>query len=151
MRGVNMNYKFLILLICTYLLAFSINFMPALKHPDLDMGIFNILVTILFMSLLLMYSKKGSKNLKIFSIIGVISGVLVFVITTFEHALFGNVILDAVASFQYPFYLIFTTPLFGGNMIFDINYGTYSLLMSLFYGIVFGLTVYFKTNNAQVV
>jgi vacuolar-type H+-ATPase subunit I/STV1 len=146
-----MNYKFLILLICTYLLAFSINFMPALKHPDLDMGIFNILVTILFMSLLLMYSKKGSKNLKIFSIIGVISGVLVFVITTFEHALFGNVILDAVASFQYPFYLIFTTPLFGGNMIFDISYGTYSLLMSLFYGIVFGLTVYFKTNNAQVV
>jgi vacuolar-type H+-ATPase subunit I/STV1 len=146
-----MNYKFLILLICTYLLAFSINFMPALKHPDLDMGIFNILVTILFMSLLLMYSKKGSKNLKIFSIIGVISGVLVFVITTFEHALFGNVILDAVASFQYPFYLIFTTPLFGGNMIFDISYGIYSLLMSLFYGIVFGLTVYFKTNNAQVV
>jgi vacuolar-type H+-ATPase subunit I/STV1 len=146
-----MNYKFLILLISTYLLAFSINFMPALKHPDLDMGIFNILVTILFMSLLLMYSKKGSKNLKIFSIIGVISGVLVFVITTFEHALFGNVILDAVASFQYPFYLIFTTPLFGGNMIFDISYGTYSLLMSLFYGIVFGLTVYFKTNNAQVV
>ncbi|WP_226036573.1 hypothetical protein [Aquibacillus saliphilus] len=141
-----MKYLFLILLIGSYLLAFSINLIPSIKHPDLTIGIFNLLVTILFMVLLLLYSEKGSKILKIFSIFGVISGVIVFVITTFEHDMIGNGILDVIVSIQYPFYLIFITPLFGGNILFDLSYGTYSLLMSLFYGVVIGLTVYFKKN-----
>ncbi len=139
-----MNYKLLILLIITYLLAFFVNVIPALKHPDLDVGIFNLLVTILFISLYLIYSKKGNKKLKIFSIIGVISSILVFTITTFEHAMIDNGILDVIVPIQYPFYLIFITPLFGGNILFDLSYGTYSLLMSLFYGVSFGLTVYFN-------
>lgn len=141
-----MNYKFLILLMVSYLLAFSINLMPSLKHPDLNMNMFNLLVTLLFMLLLLLYSKNGSKTLKIFSIVGVISGVLVFAVTTFEHAMFDNVILDGIASIQYPLFLIFTTPIFGGNVLFDLSYGLYSLLMSLFYGVVLCLTVYFKKN-----
>ncbi|WP_019413432.1 hypothetical protein [Paenisporosarcina sp. TG20] len=138
-----MNYKFLLLLLVSYLLAFSINLMPALKYPDLNMNIFNLLVTLLFMFLLFLYSKKGSKTLKVFSIVGVISGVLVFVVTTFEHAMIGNGILDVIASIQYPFYLIFITPLFGGNILFDLSYGSYSLLMSLFYGVV---SVYIKKS-----
>ncbi|WP_404452207.1 hypothetical protein LG329_17920 [Virgibacillus necropolis] len=145
-----MNYKLLILLIGSYLLAFSINLMPAIKHPDLNVDIFNTIVTIIFMFLLLMYAKKRSRILKLFSIFGVISGVIVFVITTFEHAMFGNVILDAIASIQYPLYLIFITPLFGGNILFDLSYGSYSLLMSLFYGIVFVLTVNFNKKDQPV-
>lgn len=141
-----MKYLFLILLIGSYLLALSINLMTSIKHPDSTIGIFNLLVTVLFMVLLLLYSKKGSKILKIFSIFGVISGVILFVITTFEHSMIGNGILDVIASIQYPFYLIFITPLFGGNILFDLSYGSYSLWMSLFYGVVFGLTVYFKKN-----
>ncbi|PAV27743.1 hypothetical protein CIL05_20225 [Virgibacillus profundi] len=141
-----MKYIILILVIASYLLAFSINLMPALKYPDSHMNILNSLVTILFMGLLLMYTKKGSRILKIFSMLGVISGVIVFVITTFEHAMIGNGILDVIASIQYPFYLIFITPLFGGNILFDLSYGSYSLLMSLFYGGVFGLTAYFRKN-----
>ncbi|UJL46811.1 hypothetical protein KFZ58_02325 [Virgibacillus sp. NKC19-16] len=144
-----MNYKFLILLIGSYLLAFSVNLMPALKHPDLNINIFNLLVTLLFMFLLLMYSKKGSKILKLFSIVGVISGILVFVIATFESTMIGNGILDLIVSIQYPFYFIFTIPVFGGNMLFDLSYGGYSLLMSLFYGIVLTLTIYFKKNDAK--
>lgn len=146
-----MNYKFLLLLIGSYLLAFSVNFMPALKHPDLSMDIFNLLVTLLFMFILLIYSKKGTKQLILFSMIGVISGLLVFVITTFEHAMIGIGILDVIASIQYPFYFIFTIPIFGGNILFDLSYGEYSLLMSLFYGIVFGITIYFKKNYNRVV
>lgn len=103
------------------------------------------------MVLLLMYSKKGSRILKIFSIFGMISGVIVFVITTFEHVMIGNGILDVIATIQYPFYLIFITPLFGGNILFDLSYGSYSLLMSLFYGVVFGLTVYFQKSKVQIV
>lgn len=78
-----MNYKFLIFLIGSYFLAFSVNLMPAIKHPDLNVDVFNLLVTLLFMSLLLIYSKKGSKKLKVFSLVGVISGVLVFVMYPF--------------------------------------------------------------------
>ena len=81
---------------------------------------------------------------------GAISGVIVFVITTFEHAMIGNGILDVIASIQYPFYLIFVTSLFGGNILFDLSYGAYSLWMSLFYGVVFGLTVYFKQTVVTI-
>ena len=137
---------FFILFIGSYVLALLINIMPALKHPDLNMNIFNLLVTLLFMFLLLMYSKNGSKTLKVFSIIGVISGILVFVIKTIENALFDNVIFDAIASIQYPLYLIFTSPIFGGNILFDLSYGSYALSTSLFYGVVFGLTVYSKQS-----
>ncbi|UFU00026.1 hypothetical protein KO561_03410 [Radiobacillus kanasensis] len=143
-----MNDKFLIFLIGSYFLAFSVNLMPAIKHPDLDVNVFHLLVTLFFMLLLLMYSKKGSKKLKVFALVGVISGLLVFVITTFEHAMFEHVILNSIAALQYPFYLIFTTPVFGGNMLFDLSYGSYSLLVSLFYGVVFVLTNFFRKNDA---
>jgi len=142
-----MKYIFFILVIASYLLAFSINLMPALKYPDLNMNILNLLVTILFMVLLLMYAKKGSKILKVFSILGAVSGVIIFAIATFEHAMIGNGILDVIASIQYPFYLVFITPLFGGNILLDLSYESYSLLMSLFYGVVFGLTVYFRKES----
>src|SRR5699024_1991658 len=106
-RRINMKYIFFILVIASYLLAFSINLMPALKYPDLNMDILNLLVTILFMVLLLMYIKKGSKILKVFSMLGAVSGVIVFAIATFEHAMIGNGILDVIASIQIPFYIIF--------------------------------------------
>lgn len=141
-----MKYIYLILLIASYLLAFSINLIPSIKYPDSSINIFNTFVTILFVVLLLIYAKKESKKLKIFSIFGVISGVVVFVITTLEHAMIGNGILDVIVSIQYPFYLLFITPLFGANVLFDLSYGSYSLLMSLFYGILFGLIVYLKKS-----
>ncbi|SDM51838.1 hypothetical protein [Sediminibacillus halophilus] len=140
-----------ILLIGSYLLAFEINLMPSIKHPDSSINMFNSFVTILFMVMLLMYAKKGSKLLKVFSIFGILSGGIVCTITTFEQAAIGNGILDVIASIQYPFFLIFITPLFGGNILFDLSYGSYALLMSLFYGSIFGLTVYLKENEVQVV
>ncbi|WP_240456701.1 hypothetical protein [Virgibacillus halodenitrificans] len=85
--------------------------------------------------------------MKVFAVLGVISGILVFFITTFEHAMFDNIILDSIASLQYPFYLIFITPVFGGNLLFAQSYGSYSLLISLFYGIILGLTIYFKKKD----
>ncbi|WP_245208047.1 hypothetical protein [Sediminibacillus dalangtanensis] len=125
--------------------------MPSIKHPDSSINIFNSVVTILFMVLLLMYAKKGSKLVKVFSIFGALSGVIVFVITTFEHAMIGNGILDVIASIQYPFFLLFITPLFGVNILFGLSYGLYALFMSLFYGMIVGLTVYSKKNEDQVV
>ncbi|MYL46389.1 hypothetical protein GLV94_12115 [Virgibacillus halodenitrificans] len=142
-----MKYRFLVLLIASYILAFSVNLMPSIMYPDLKVNGFNLLVTLLFMFLLLLDSRRGSKMLKVFAVLGAISGILVFFITTFEHAMFDNIILDSIASLQYPFYLIFITPVFGGNLLFAQSYGSYSLLMSLFYGIILGLTIYFKKKD----
>jgi len=144
-----MDYKLLVLLICSYILAFSINMMPALKHPDLNLNVFNLFVSIILLIVLLIYTRKGNNKLKVFSIIGVISGVLIFTIKTFENSMFDHTFWDTIASIQYPFYLIFTTPLFGLNILFDLNYATYSLLLSLFYFLVFILAVNTKKNDSQ--
>lgn len=145
--------KFLLIaLIGTYLLAFVMNVMPAIKHPDLNVSISDLITSVLFGFLLLMYSKTGSKKLRIVSIVGIFSGVVICIIHHFESVMSVNPFLNAIASLQYPLYAIFTIPFFGGNLFFDINYGTYSLYLSLFYGVVLGLSIYFKKRdfNGQI-
>ncbi|MFC4559269.1 hypothetical protein ACFO3D_13805 [Virgibacillus kekensis] len=132
-----MKYPLLLLLIGTYLVAFVVNFMPAIKHPDSHATTLNMLMTAVFLIVLLLSMRKKNKLLSLFLIGGAVSGIIVFVIKTFESHLIGNGILDIVASIQYPFYLIFTTPLFGANIMFNLNYATFSLLMSLVYLILF--------------
>lgn len=137
----------LILLIGTYLLAFVMNFMPAIKHPDLNLDRIDLITSILFAIFLLIYSSTGSKKLRIFSMFGIFSGIAIFLIVNFESVMSDNFILNAIASIQYPLYSIFTIPFFGGNLLFDVNYATYSLYLSLFYVIVLGLSIYFKKKN----
>lgn len=127
----------IIIVVFAYLVAFSINLMPALKYPDLNVNLFNLVVSIIFVTAILLYARKGEQKLAIFSMVGLISGVIVFLITTFESFIFEYAILDLIASIQYPLYLIFTTPLFGGNLLINVNYEVYSLLTSLFYLIVY--------------
>ena len=127
----------MIIVVFAYLVAFSINLMPALKYPDLNVNLFNLVVSIIFVTAILLYARKGEQKLAIFSMVGLISGVIVFLITTFESFIFEYAILDLIASIQYPLYLIFTTPLFGGNLLINVNYEVYSLLTSLFYLIVY--------------
>ncbi|MFE8697455.1 hypothetical protein ACFYKT_14015 [Cytobacillus sp. FJAT-53684] len=150
-----MKFKLLILLICTYIIAFSTNLIPSLKHPDSNMSIFNLLATSLFLITLLVFIKKASysgksnKGLKVFLIFGFTSGLVVYVIKIFEGTMMDYAILDMIASIQYPFYLMFTTPLFGVNYLFDINYETFSLLMSAVYILVFILIMSFKKVDTQ--
>lgn len=150
-----MKFKLLFLLICSYLIAFSTNLIPSLKHPDSNMSIFNLLATSLFLIALIIFIKKASysgksnKGLKVFLIFGFISGLVVYVIKMFEGTLMDYAILDMIASIQYPFYLLFTTPLFGVNYLFDINYETFSLLMSAVYVLAFILIMSFKKVDTQ--
>ncbi|MFK5708098.1 hypothetical protein [Lysinibacillus boronitolerans] len=137
----------LILLIGTYLLAFVMNFMPAIKHPDLNLDRIDLITSILFAIFLLMYSSTGSKKLRIFSMFGIFSGIAIFLIVNFESVMSDNFILNTIASIQYPLFSIFTIPFFGVNLLFDVNYATYSLYLSLFYVIVLGLSNYFKKKN----
>lgn len=137
--GNKVKLKLIIFLICSYLIAFTTNFIPSLKHPDSTLSIFNLLVTVLFLIALVIFIKKASyssksiKGLKAFLIFGFISGLVVYVIKMFEDTMMDYVILDMIASIQYPFYLMFTTPLFGVNYLLNINYETFSLLMSAVY------------------
>ncbi|MGP4072895.1 hypothetical protein ACTWQB_10115 [Piscibacillus sp. B03] len=150
-----MKFKLLFLLICSYLIAFSTNFIPSLKHPDSNMSIFNLLATSLFLIALIIFIKKASysgksnKGLKLYLIFGFISGLVVYVIKMFEVTLMDYAVLDMFASIQYPFYLLFTTPLFGVNYLFAINYETFSLLMSAVYVLAFILIMSFKKVDTQ--
>lgn len=156
MKGVNkMKLNLFILLICSYLIAFSTNLISSLKHPDSTMSIFNLFATALFLIVLLILLKKASysgefnKGLKAFLIFGFISGLVVYVIKMFEDTMMDYAILDMIASMQYPFYLMFTTPLFGLNYLFDISYESFSLLMSVVYVIAFILVMGFKKVDTQ--
>lgn len=145
-----MKFNYLFLLIVFYLIAFSTNFMSSIKYPDANITIFNFLATVLFVLILLKYTKeklnakKDNKKLKIFLLVGVITGVLVYVIKMFENFMFDYAFLDAIATIQYPIYLIFITPLFGANLLLNLSSSTFSLFMSLFYIFTLFYVVSFK-------
>ena len=138
-RGETMTKKTLIFLIFSYIAAFVINLIPSIKHPDSNVTFLNLLVTVLFIITLLVIVRKAThknmvnKSLNLFLIFGVLSGLVVYVITKFEHITLKYAILDVIASIHYPFYIIFITPLFGLNYLFDVNYEVFSLWMSLVY------------------
>ncbi|MCA1031372.1 hypothetical protein LCL95_10075 [Bacillus timonensis] len=138
-----MNMKTIVLFIFTYALALYINFMPSIKYPDLDPHALNLTVTLIFMLVLVKISydittgKVKTKKAPLFFLTGAISGVVIFIIKSFENMMFQNVILDSIAALQYPLYVIFITPMFGANILFDIAYEKLALFMSVFYLIVF--------------
>lgn len=142
--------KLLFLLICSYIVAFSINLLPSVKHPDSTIGIFNLMATVLFLLAMgvfinkASYKGKSNKILKGFLVFGFLSGLVVYVITTFESKMVDYAVLDILASIQYPFYLLFITPLFGINYLLNINYEFFSALMSVVYVVAFILLVSLK-------
>lgn len=146
-----------IFLVCAYLIAFATNLIPSLRHPDSTMSFLHPFATALFIIVLLIYIKqaachaKAANRLKAFLILGFLSGFVVYVMKIFESTIMDYAILDMIASIQYPFYLLFTTPLFGFNYLLDINYEIYSLLMSGVYIIGFILVTYFNKVTAQKV
>lgn len=120
----------------SFILAFSVNLIPALKHPDSNMSFINLLTSGLFIIGMLVFIRKMSshnKYLKVYLILGFLSGIIVYSIKTFDHIMMNYAALDIITSIQYPLYLVFTTPLFGINSLLDINYETFSLLTSLVY------------------
>ena len=145
-----MKLKWLMILITLYVIAFITNLMPAAKYPDTTMNSLNLLVSILFLITLLIFTKKASnKWLKMFLLLGSISGLVVYAIKRFEDTMMNYVIWDIIASIQYPFYLIFTTPLFGINYLFQMNYEIFSLLMSAVYVIALILVMSLKKVDTQ--
>ncbi len=145
-----MKFKFWVLLISSYLIAFSTNLIPSLKHPDSNISIFNLLATFLLLIAFLIVIKKVwssgklHKNLKRFLLVGFISGLVIYGIKIFEDTLMNYNVLDMIASIQYPFYLLFITPLFGLNYLFDISYEMFSLLISAVYALIIIIVISLK-------
>ena len=131
-------------------MLFQQNLIPSIKYPDVTTTIFNLLATVLFLITLLIFIKQAAyhgkfhKGLKAFLLVGFVSGLVVYVIKIFEDTMMDYAVLEMIASIQYPFYIIFITPLFGVNYLFDVSYETLSLCMSSLYLLIFILVVSFK-------
>lgn len=116
-----------------YILALVCNFIPSIKFPDSEIGVINIIVTIIFLGALVVLSLKGKNWAKTFLLVGTIGGIVVSIIHALEMGLFDNAIYGIVSGLQYPFYILFITPLFGGNALLEINYGLYSFIIAGIY------------------
>lgn len=145
-----MTFKFYVLLISSYLLAFSINLIPSLKHPDSHLTFINLLAASLLLLTFLagiksiLFNDKCYKRAKGILMAGFLSGLLVFGIKMLEETVMNNMALDALASIQYPLYLLFITPFFGMNYLLDLGYGTFSLLVSIVYLLMFAAVIAIK-------
>ena len=137
--------------IIIYLLAFGINFITSIKYPDSHITILNFIVSILFLvtiflSLKTVVISKKYKMFKFMMIGGMVSGIFVFIVTEFNHIIYKYFILDIISGIQYPLYSLFVTPLFGLNYIFNVSYGLFSAIMSLFYLIALGIMLHYLSE-----
>lgn len=130
------NFAFFVLV---YIVALCINFFVSIKYPDIHLTMINFIVTLLFLMMFALLIKNVEnkaivhKGLLIFSSFGFLSSVIIYFIMTFEHLMFEYALLDVLFSIQYPLYIVFITPLFGLNYIFNLNYGVFSLVISIIY------------------
>lgn len=126
-----MKNKIGYVLVFSYLLALITNLIPSIKYPDSNLSIINISVTFFFLIVLIIFSinNKFSRKFNIFLYCGILSGILIYVINTYEIIYIENI--------QYPFFVIFVTPLFGGNVLFDMKYETFSLLVSFTFLVIY--------------
>ena len=128
---------FIICLAVVYLLALSINFMTALKYPDLDVTAEHLSISLVFLALLLLYSLFSGKLYRKLIVSGVIGGVVCFAAQHYQGYLYDSWIVDALSSIQYPLYVMYVAPLFGMNLLFEYTPAMYSLLVSLLFLICF--------------
>lgn len=130
-----MKSKLFISLCFSYLIAFTINLIPSIKHPDSMMTIINLLASTLVVIALVVFMKKTSfQNVVVKNtlFIGFISGLIVYTVN-FLTSLTEIAMIDTLAAIQYPFYLIFVTPFFGMNYLVGLSYDAFSLLLSAVY------------------
>ncbi|WP_010097344.1 hypothetical protein [Ornithinibacillus scapharcae] len=140
--------KITIMFILFYLLALTFYFMPSIKFPDVTMNFTNMFITVLFLVTLITLSVLvKNKGIKLFLITGTIEGILVFLINKLESSFFENLFYEVIAFLQYPIYIVFITPFFGGNSILHVNYGLYSLLVAAIYLIILIL----HNNTSKVI
>lgn len=150
-----MKFKWLVILIATYLISFATNLFPSLKHPDSTTALLHFLAAMLFLIGLVLFiykaphSIKFDQGFKLLLIVGILAGLIVFVCGLLEGSLSNSFILDVSTAIQYPFYFLFITPLFGLNYLLDLSYEIFSIIMSVVYLILFTLLIKVKKSPAR--
>lgn len=136
-RILKKHKAFIVCLAVVYLLALSMNFMAALKYPDLDGEVGHLLISLVFLSLLLLYSFFGGKLYSRIMIVGVLGGIVCFAAQHYQGYLSTIGVFDAISAIHYPLYILYVAPLFGINLLFDTIPALYSLMISLLFFICF--------------
>ncbi len=127
-----------------YSLSLIINFMPAIKYPDLSISLSNFLISFLFLLVFVFYALFGGKLYRSFMIIGFIGCVFIFVVHHYQNFIYEVWILDVFSSIQYPLYVLYVAPLFGMNLLLGYNPEVYSLCVSLVFLLCFFVSMYMK-------
>lgn len=127
----------------TYLVAFGVNFIDSIKFPDSNVTALNFIASSLFIISLSigikhLISTDKRKYVNLFLLSGFISGVV-------NYALFGTT--SNITNLASGVYCLFITPLFGINLIFNVKYGVFSVIMSLLYLIILVTSVYFTKRK----
>ncbi|MFF5995657.1 hypothetical protein AAGS61_13040 [Lysinibacillus sp. KU-BSD001] len=123
-----------IIFIVTLSLTFCLNFWSALKYPDIELTFIGFVATCIYISVVVMMSKKCARN---FCVIGAISSLLVALLISFETVLTENMLLNMIFSVQYPLYVVFIMPLFGLNFMTDLPLQWFSCICIGIYTVLY--------------
>lgn len=128
-----MKVKFILIILGVYIFSLIINLFPAIKHPDVKLNLLHFLSSAVFLGALTICYRKLYLILRIYVILGMFAGIYIFISDNIINSMNENLILDLVTSLMYPLYIIFITPLFGGNLLLDISYSLYSIVVSIIF------------------
>lgn len=133
-----------------YLASLFINLFDSIKYPDSDIGIINLIISMILSVLFIwiIYSKRNInlKYFKTFLMSAVIGSSIVYSINGFSF-LITNDIFNIISGIRYPLYLIFVTPFFGFNYFLEMLYGKFSLMISIFYLVLYMLCIFRKLRT----
>lgn len=145
--------KWRILLVLGYLGAMGINLFDAIKYPDSELTIINLLASCAFLLLLVIAVRKSEQAkeglfLKHLLLIAMGASILVFLFSKLESIGYQYFLIDLLANAQYPLYIAFIVPIFGFNYGFQVDYGSFSALGVMIY-MVPQLGQFFRKGKLQ--
>ncbi|MCK5763915.1 MAG: hypothetical protein KAH05_07340 [Clostridiales bacterium] len=120
--------KHMTIFIIIYVIAFAINIIGALWYPDYNLSPLNIIASIVFtiglglIIIKLIYFDK-TKWVSIILHIGFLSGI-------FNYFAYRYLGLRGIGT---PLYILFISPFFGFNYLFEVRYGTFSAMVAILY------------------
>lgn len=126
-----------------YIVALGINLLDAIKFPDADLNILNLIISLIMLVLIGVAAVKESSFTKVTAVL-TLSSVLVFVFTVIGDRWGDISLVDILTSLKYPLYIVFTAPFFGMNYILNIQYEYFALIMGGVFMLMFLYGYYTK-------
>lgn len=147
--------QYIVLFVVLLLATIGINAWPASIHPDGTIGLLQSVSSLVWMvfligSIILVREEKTLLFVFYYLSFGFVAGTVVYLVTFFERYWLGELWFDLVSGIQYPFYYLFTVPLFGFNAWFDVPYGHFAMFAGFAYILLAtGLSARYKKLEAR--